>query len=316
MSETLVKVAAAAVFDGEGRVLISRRADDAHQGGLWEFPGGKLEAGEDARDALQRELVEEVGIHITHARPLIRVRHDYPDKSVLLDVWRVDGFEGEAHGREGQPLQWVVPESLGEYDFPAANYPIVRAVQLPGAYLITPDLGDTPPADFLRQLASRLQAGIRLVQLRAKSLGESEYLQLAREAVTLCHRHGARLLLNADAAQVAAAGADGVHLSSGHLRDCKTRPLGGDGLVAASCHSADELAHAAAIGADFALLSPVAATASHPDAEPLGWVGFSELVERVPFPVYALGGMGPADRETAWAHGAQGIAAIRALWVV
>ena len=315
MSQSVVSVAAAAVFDDEGRVLITRRADDAHQGALWEFPGGKLEAGEDARSALQRELGEEVGIHITVARPLIRVRHDYADKSVLLDVWRVDGFAGEAHGREGQPLQWIAPASLGEYDFPAANAPIVRAVQLPDAYLITPDLGDTPPVDFLQHLESRLQAGIRLVQLRAKSLGESEYLQLACEAAALCHRYGARLLLNADAAQVVAAGADGVHLSSSALRKCAGRPAGA-GLVAASCHDAEELAQAEAIGADFALLSPVAATASHPGIEPLGWKRFSERVELAPFPVYALGGMGPGDIETAWARGGQGVAAIRALWEV
>lgn len=313
MSESVVQVVAAAVFDGEGRVLIARRADDVHQGGLWEFPGGKLEAGEDARSALRRELAEEVGIRVSAARPLIRVRHDYPDKSVLLDVWRVDGFEGEAHGREGQPLQWVAPASLGEYDFPAANAPIVGAVQLPDAYLITPDLGDTPPADFLRHLEWRLQAGIRLVQLRAKSLGESKYSHLAREVAALCHRHGARLLLNADAAQVQATGADGVHLSSGALRRCKARPLAA-GLVAVSCHDADELAQAAAIRADFALLSPVAATASHPDIEPMGWARFRERVALAPFPVYALGGMGLDDIETAWAHGGQGVAAIRALW--
>ncbi len=313
MSQSVVSVVAAAVFDDEGRVLITRRADDAHQGALWEFPGGKLEAGEDARSALQRELMEEVGIHITVMRPLICVRHDYVDKSVLLDVWRVNGFEGEAYGREGQPLRWIVPEALADCDFPAANVPIVRAVQLPDAYLITPDLGEMPPADFLRHLELRLQAGIRLVQLRAKSLGESEYVQLAREAAALCHCHGARLLLNADAVQVAAAGADGVHLSSGALRTCQARPLAA-GLVAASCHDADELARAAAIGADFALLSPVAATASHPDIEPLGWARFSERVAPAPLPVYALGGMGPDDIETAWAHGGQGVAAIRALW--
>ena len=315
MSESVVRVAAAAVFDDTGRVLITRRPDDVHQGGLWEFPGGKLETGESAREALQRELAEEVGIHVTRARPLIRVRHDYPDKSVLLDVWRVDGFEGEAHGREGQPLRWVEPDGLGGYAFPAANVPIVRAVQLPDAYLITPDLGDTPPEAFLAHLQRRLRAGIRLVQLRAKSLGESEYLQLAREAAALCHRHGARLLLNAGTEVVAQAGADGVHLSSGALRQCTSRPLPeGAGLVAASAHDAEELAKASAIGADFALLSPVKATASHPDTEPLGWERFEELVEPVAFPVYALGGMGPADKEDAWTHGAQGIAAIRALW--
>ncbi len=124
-------VAAGVIVGPDGRILIAERATHRHQGGLWEFPGGKVEAGETAQSALARELWEELNIHVASARPLIQIRHRYPDKSVLLDVWRVESFSGEPHGREGQPLAWVEPEGLLEYAFPAANVPIVTAARLP-----------------------------------------------------------------------------------------------------------------------------------------------------------------------------------------
>lgn len=308
---TVVHVAAAAIFNPQGQVLITRRAEHQHQGGLWEFPGGKVEAGELVRDALARELHEEIGIDVQQARPLIRVLHDYPDKSVLLDVWRVDAFSGEAHGCEGQPLTWVQPADLADYDFPAANEPIVRAVQLPDFFLITPNPGDDISA-FLAQLEQRLRGGIRLVQLRAKSLSEVDYIALAKKCLALCERYQALLVLNADPAVVTTVGAHGAHLDSGRLQTLSKRP--NVKWVSASCHSLEQMVQAQELGADFMLLSPVAATASHPDAVPLGWEKFQELTEQASCPVYALGGMSPSDLQQAFAHGAQGVAAIRALW--
>lgn len=120
-----VHVAVGVVYDRDGQILISKRHTDSHQGGLWEFPGGKLEEAETVADALRRELLEELGIHIGSIRPLLEVVHDYSDKSVLLDVWVVENFAGEARGREGQPLRWVLPETLYQYQFPAANQAIV-----------------------------------------------------------------------------------------------------------------------------------------------------------------------------------------------
>lgn len=134
-----IHVAAAVIRAVDGRVLIAKRPLDKHQGGLWEFPGGKVEAGESVEAALARELAEELGITVTAAQPLIQVRHDYPDKQVLLDVWQVLAFSGEPHGAEGQPLAWVEPAQLPGYSFPAANRPIVAAARLPDRYLITPD---------------------------------------------------------------------------------------------------------------------------------------------------------------------------------
>jgi len=309
----LIHVAAAALVDAEDRVLLARRHIDSHQGGLWEFPGGKLEAGESLAAGLSRELHEELGIHVLSHRPLIRITHHYPDRSVLLDVHRVDAWRGEAVGREGQPLAWVPVAALRDYPMPAADVPIVAALQLPSSYLITPPLlGDH--GQFLDSLAASLAAGIRLVQLRLFDLSDDVLLQIGRRACALCHANGTRLLLNGPTETAAAIGADGVHLNSRQLHALNERPLS-SGLVAASCHSPQDLAQAARLGADFALLSPVLPTRSHPDADPLGWERFAAWVDEAALPVFALGGMHPDLTETAWQHGAQGIAGIRGLWV-
>ncbi|MCD8514293.1 MAG: 8-oxo-dGTP diphosphatase MutT [Nitrincola sp.] len=130
MSEglSLLHVAAAVIYNADGDILIARRPEHKHQGGLWEFPGGKVEADETATHALSRELEEELGIIPLHAESLIQVTHHYPDKSVLLDVFQVSQFRGEATGCEGQPIQWVSPASLADFQFPEANQPIIDAV--------------------------------------------------------------------------------------------------------------------------------------------------------------------------------------------
>lgn len=307
---TMIHVAAAVISNARGEVLISLRHAQAHQGSLWEFPGGKVEAGETALQALRRELHEELGIDLRAARPLIRIPHRYPDQAVLLDVWRVTAFSGEAHGREGQPFQWVAPAQLPDFDFPAANRPIISAARLPDRYLITPE----PGADFFARLDQAFAAGIRLVQLRAKQLPERDYADLARAVCARARQHGADVLLNTDPALVAEIGAAGVHLSAQRLRALDRRPLPAGLWVAASCHDADELALAARVGCDFAVLGPVQPTASHPGAPHLGWVRLRGLTEKTTLPVYALGGMTVADIEAAWRAGAQGIAAIRGLW--
>ena len=309
-----IHVAAAAILDGQGRVLISQRPAHVHQGGLWEFPGGKLEFGETAEYALSRELHEELGISVEAARPLIRIAHDYPDKAVLLDVWRVNAFTGTVVGCEGQAIEWVAIENLGDYRFPAANNPIIKAVSLPDCYLITPE----PGADrrrFLHALQQVLARGISLMQLRAKSLSAADFGALLPAVQQLCRQFGTRLLLNADPALVAGTGADGVHLGSGRLRGLSVRPLSDDCIVSASCHTLEDIRHAEMLGLDFVVVSPVQQTASHPEARPLGFAGLQQLTEQAALPVYALGGMQLSDKDAAFRHGAQGIAAISGLWV-
>lgn len=308
-------VVAAVIDNGRGEVLIARRHDHLHQGGLWEFPGGKVEEGEAVIAALQRELQEELAITPELSHPLLRIPYHYPDRKVLLDVWRVTAYQGEPRGAEGQPLAWVKKQVLRDYAFPAANQPIITAAQLPSCYLITPDPGteaDWP--EFLQQLRQSLIAGISLVQLRAASLHGDDYLKLAHQVLACCQEYGARLLLNAEPSVLAVCDATGLHLSSRQLMAAQARPQIGDKLLAASCHTLEELRQAERIGVDFALFSPVKPTTSHPHAKPIGWHYFHCMSEQTSLPLFALGGMSPEDLEDAWSHGAQGIAAIRSLW--
>ena len=305
-----VHVAVGVLRRADGAVFAAQRLPGRHLGGQWEFPGGKLEPGETARAALERELREEVGVEVLDARPLIRFPCEYPDRRVKLEVFEVSAWRGRPHGREGQAIDWVAPGGLSRLDLVAGAVPIVAAIGLPSLYLITPE----PAADFEARLRARLAAGIRLVQLRAKSLPPDALARLTRRAVAIAKRTGARVFLNGDPEAARAAGAHGAHLSSRALARLGGRPSWPGFGLAASCHDTSELALARSLGVDFAVLSPVRATPGHPDARPIGWEGFARLVESADFPVFALGGLEPADREAAWAAGAQGIAAIRGLW--
>lgn len=308
----LIHVAAAVVTRNDGRVLLARRPAHVHQGGLWEFPGGKVEAGETPRRALARELAEELSITVTACRPQLRVRHAYTDRSVLLDVWRVTGWRGEARGREGQAVAWVTPARLADHAFPAANRPIVTAARLPECCLVTPPPGDREA--FLAGLDQSLAAGVGLVQLRPGTLPEEALAVLAGMVTELGHRHGALVVLNGLPEQARRWGMDGVHLSSRRLMALAERPVPHGLWCSASCHIPREVARANDLGLDFILCSPVKPTASHPGAATLGWAGLNTLTELATMPVYALGGMTRRDLVAAWNAGAQGIAAIGGLW--
>ena len=308
-----VHVAAAVIRGADGKILIARRADTQHQGGLWEFPGGKVEAGESVQAALGRELQEELGITVNTARPLIKVQHDYPDKQVLLDVWEVSSFTGEPHGVEGQPLAWVTPRDLAEYEFPAANQAIVAAARLPDQYLITPDGLETPA--LLRGMQKAIAGGIKLVQLRAPNGYDPKYRDLAVDATGLCAGK-AQLMLKGPLEWLGDFPSAGWHLTAKQLQKLAAngRPFPKVRWLAASCHNAQELALAEQMGVDFVTLSPVLPTQTHPDAQPLGWEQAQQLIAEFSKPVFLLGGLGPDDRQQAWEIGAQGVAGIRAFW--
>jgi 8-oxo-dGTP diphosphatase len=304
------------------RVFVTRRPDDGrHLGGKWEFPGGKLRPGEGVREALARELVEELGIEVLAAEPWMKVRHRYPDRTVLLEVWRVLRWRGEPHGREGQAARWVPCTELPTLEFPEADLPILRRLWLPPLYLITDSRRFATSEAFLAALERLLgeEGGVRLVQLREPHLGERDYAALAGRVAALCRRYGAVLMLNAPPETVARIelppALGGVHLTSRRLMALPAgRPLPPPYWVAASCHDAAQLAQAERCGADFVVLGPVAPTASHPDAVPLGWERFRALRATTGLPVYALGGMRPADLGRARAAGARGLAMIGAVW--
>jgi len=296
-----------------GDVLLARRKPGGELGGLWEFPGGKLEHDETPEEGLERELREELGIRVLAAQPLIRVSHAYEAFEVRLHVHKVLAWEGEPEPLEQQPLRWVPEAQLAHWPMPAADQPVLKALALPEHYLITPPHLDHADS-VLRGLDVALLAGMRLVQLRLPAMAAGDLREGARSALRLARQHGARLLLNGDPALALELGVDGIHLRSEQLQSGPPDDLPDGFWVGASCHDAEELARALAVGCDFACLSPVKPTRSHPQARALGWKRFRELAGGAGLPVYALGGLEPADADQARANGGQGTAGITGFW--
>ena len=308
----IVEVVAGVIRDTGGRVLLTRRTQGRDLAGLWEFPGGKREPGESPEAALMRELHEELGIEVEIGAALITVPQAYPDKRLQLDVRLIEYWRGAVRGREGQALAWVPPHLLASYAMPPADRPVVAALRQPDRYLVTPEPGDDE-AGWLARLQHALAAGIRRVQLRAPTADPARWPALAARAVAACRAAGAEVLVNADV-ELARRLAVGVHLRAAQLVQWQQRPLPAGLPVAASCHDIDDLRAAQALGCDFAVVGSVKPTPSHAGASALGWAGFSALREGVSLPLYAIGGLGSDDIAQARRHGAQGIAAIRALW--
>ncbi|WP_273208048.1 Nudix family hydrolase [Marinobacter subterrani] len=307
---------AVAVIIRDGRVLIARRPDHVHQGGLLEFPGGKVEPGETVQAALVREIAEETGLSVPEAslEPVIGIRHDYGDKRVFLDVWESRAATGEPEGLEGQPVEWLSADHLRDEEFPAANRPIIRALRLPGQLAIT------GAATNVDEAITRLQAGLQtarppLVVLRAPELSGPAYPALAARAVPVCDSAGTALLVHGGPEVFnGTPGARGLHLPWREAARLSGRPVPADAWLGVSCHDAEELRHAAAIGADYATLGPVLPTASHPGAPALGWHAFARLVAGATLPVFALGGLSREDLVEARQQGGQGIAGIGFWW--
>ena len=305
----LVHVAVAVIRNQSGDVLIARRPDHVHQGGKLEFPGGKVEEGETVQNALTREIQEELGItvDVSSTMPLIKITHHYDDKSVCLDVWEVLSFSGQPHGREGQPIFWMRADSLKEGDFPAANAPIIRAINLPERVMVTPDL-DHRPDELTKEIQCRIKKHQpQLVILRLPRVGEQPYRQIAEQLVT--SNPGIQWQIHTDIDLAKALGV-GLHVPSIMLVDLDVAKLQGISSLSASIHNQQELEIAQQKGIGTVLLGAVKPTSTHPEADGLGWEGFAKLSEQACIPVYALGGLNEGDLAIAKLNGAQGIAGI------
>lgn len=312
ITRNCVHVAVGVIRNRDGKILVARRSANQHLGGLWEFPGGKVEAGESVNQALARELHEELGIDVLSQSALCRIQHDYSDKSVLLDVWNVHEFSGTAQGKEGQPLRWLYPHELKHTDFPQANRAIIRALQLPDFIALLDTNSELPPAqltEFLQKLPA--SALLRLRNHSAEFLG----ITPSESKLAFLSNHGQRLIIDMPAGnsmhpQLLSA-VCGVHANRHVLKTLRSRPVADHQLFGASCHDAEELVMAQALGADYVLLSPVLETASHPEQLGMGWETFMQLAKSTSTAVYAMGGLNLSDLPIAQKHGARGIAGLR-----
>lgn len=313
MTNKIVDVAAGILLKPDRQFLLASRPTGKPYAGYWEFPGGKLEAGETAYSALKRELIEELGVIVTAATPWLVQTFTYPHATVRLHFFRVTAWQGEPHPHENQSFSWQMPSALDVSPILPANGPILRGLAQPDiiAFSNVAELGETV---FLQRLACLLERNpIRLI-LREPQLDREDYRQLAKEVLRMARRYRGTVILHKHIDLAHELGADGIHLPMTELAKLRERPRGLN-WVGTSTHNPAELETATRLGVDYAVLGHVKNTLSHPGATPLGWDGFEKIVAQGwPFPIYAIGGMRVNDVETAQQHGAHGIAMLRAFW--
>lgn len=302
---------AAVIADTHGRLLLASRPPGREHAGLWEFPGGKVEPGETNANALARELREELGVELASSEALISVPQRQPQRMLWLHALRCR-VRGEPRALDGQQLRWRHAEAMDPRAMPPADRPILAALHEPDALWITP-AQPLSPQGLHALLVDAAARGCEQLLLRQPQAALEELQALAQTAGPLAAALGVQLVLGARSREALALAAEfglGAQLAGSLLAQLDAGPAG---LVrlGASCHDEAGLARAVALGCDYATLSPVLQTATHPGALPLGWAGFSARRACCSLPVYALGGLGPGDLAQARAAGAQGIAGIR-----
>ena len=309
----VVEVAAAILLreiDGNTEFLLAQRPRGKVYSGYWEFPGGKVEPGESLRQALLRELQEELGIKIDRAWPWLSCEFTYPHARVRLKFFRVTSWHGEILPIEHSGFVWMkIGDSAPVSPVLPANGPILRALELAATYALT-NATENGIDNELARLDRALNNGLRLIQIRDKALPDVDRRNFATSVMQLARRFNDTIVLvNDDESLASEIGAHGLHISSDRLSQISQRPP--FEWVAASCHNAAELSLAAALSLDFAVLSPVLPTASHTQTQSIGWERFANLIERSSLPIFALGGMKPEMLELARQKGAHGLAMMR-----
>jgi 8-oxo-dGTP diphosphatase len=298
---------AAAVIERPGEFLLAQRPEGKPYPGYWEFPGGKIEPGEDARAALVRELREELGIEVRAATPWITRLYTYTHATVRLHFFRVTAWEGEPQPLEDQAIEWQRRTAPEVTPMLPANAPVLAALALPDVMVVS-DAARQGVERWVQALGERVLDAHLLVQVREKGMHRQQLQHLLSRTLAHTEPFGSRVVVNSDCGSFPQA--PGVHLTSQALMLATVRPDAA--LVGASCHDAAELAQAEHLGLDYVVLGPVKATASHPGAPTLGWERFARLARERPMPVYAIGGLRREDLGEAQRHGAHGVALLTA----
>ena len=302
-SNTNITEVAAAVILRPGEFLLAQRPEGKPYPGYWEFPGGKIEPGEDARAALARELREELGIEVREATPWITRMHTYTHATVRLHFFRVIAWDGEPQPLEDQAVRWQVMGRPDVAPMLPANAPVLAALDLPEVMVVSRAAEMGLDAWVLAIAHAALRERL-LVQLREKTFDAQKMQHLLSRTLAHVEAGGSRVVVNGDCGAYPQCG--GLHMTSAQLMAVPERPTAS--LLGASCHDARELDRAGELGVDYALLGPVEPTPSHPEAAPLGWSRFAELARERPMPVYAIGGLTRGDLDEAKRRGAHGVA--------
>ncbi len=291
----------------EDMVLISKRSNNQHLAGYWEFPGGKVECNEDVSSALKRELFEELGLTVIKAEAFTSICHNYTDKKVLLDVWKVYEWCGTPESKESQEFCWVRVSELNNYKFPDANKHIIQSIMLSPMYVISKESYKNYSQLFAKKNV-QIEISLLFFQQEIQVLLQELFQEIIKKLCDQARQYDAKLILNGLATDIDKYPIDGIHLSTNELMSHSSRPICDNYILGPSCHNEEELIKAAEINVNYAFCSPVLPTASHPEANAIGWERFRRLIREVKIPIYALGGMLPTDLEIAKKYGAYGIA--------
>ncbi len=311
-----IRVAVGVIINPEGQVLLAQRPDGKPWSGWWEFPGGKIEEGENVHQALARELKEELDIEIATSYPWVSFTYDYPKTTVELSFCRVYDWKGEVRGLEQQAFAWTMPtqaNQLGEI-LPASVEPL-KWLTLPESYAISHFQQADIQERYWQKFEQLLNQGIKLFQFRepnwSEGVGHGTLKALFEKMLAKCHAHGAKLIINSIHPRAWWALADGVQLRAQDAVQLDERPIDSNKLMGVSCHHLADILYAQHLNADFMVLGHVEATPSHPNEEPLGWEPFQQFAQEAGRPVFAIGGQSLHNLAKAKEYGAHGVAFIR-----
>ncbi|CAM5203031.1 Nudix family hydrolase [Oligella ureolytica] len=318
IQKPFLDVAVGVIINAEGEILLAQRPVDKSWSGWWEFPGGKIESGETAKEALLRELKEELDILVTTATPWVTFDYEYPKTKVRLAFFLVNAWEGTPKGMEQQNLAWTHPEKASELgELLPASLPPLKWLSLSPRYAITPEFNaDTDAAALSTYVDNAIAKGATLFQFRQtnwpKGPADKELKTLFEKLLELCHQRGAKLLINSRHPRNWWPLADGVQLRSADAIQLEERPIPADKLLAISTHHLADILYAQILDADFIVLGHVKNTISHPGEDPLGWEAFEAIAKEARRPVYAIGGLSPMILQIARQHHAHGVTGISA----
>lgn len=305
------KIAIGIIKNESDEILVTQRKKNVHLPEFWEFPGGKVEAGESFKQALRREIQEEIGVHVKRCFKLIDFSHPYDDRLLNFQVFTVNVSSDDITVGEQQNFKWLNRQELNRLNFPSANHVMLNAINLPQIYMIA---DHSTFGERLEDIVKiNLDAGIAQIQFRAPALDKDSYIKIANHLYGLCRKYKSRLIVNCDLDWCQHIQTVDIHLNSRRLKNLFDSGMNSSdiNIYSASCHSSQEIEYANALNIGAVLIGPVQHTLSHSQSKPLGWPGFSKLCGQSNSPVYAVGGLGKSELATARVNGAQGIAGIR-----